>query len=239
MFSDLPIPQSPSPPVPQSPSLVIDRINTIRGKLPTTVKLIAITKQVSLSGMRAAYSAGIRDFGESRIQEAEAKQAQLQDLTNITWHLIGHLQTNKVAKALELFEWIHSVDSLKLAERLDQLAGQNSQRPKVCLQVKIMPDPNKYGWAVDNLKNDLESLDRLQNLNIVGLMTIPPLGLTEIETISVYQQTKDLAETIKQQNWPNLSMEHLSMGMSEDYHLAVDAGATMIRLGRILFGERI
>lgn len=232
---------------------IAERLHKVRQTIPDSVKLIAVTKQVPVELMRAAYEAGVRDFGESRIQEAADKQAKLQDLTDITWHLIGHLQSNKVAKALDLFEWIHSIDSLKLAKRLDQLvASQLSahpstahqpavhqfQRPKVCLQVKILPDPNKYGWSCAELLHDLAALNECKHLDILGLMSIPPYGLDPADTLSVFQRTRELAEQIRQQNWAHIQMQQLSMGMSDDYSLAIEAGATMIRLGRTLFGER-
>lgn len=210
----------------------------VRQHIPTSVQLIAVTKQVSVAAMREAYAAGVRDFGESRVQEAASKQAQLQDLPDITWHFIGRLQTNKAKKALEEFHWIHSIDSLKLAQRLDQLAQASSKVPQVCLQVKILSDPNKSGWTVPELLAELPELNQCSNLQIRGLMTIPPLGLNEAEIVSVFDSTRELAKEIQQQNWSNIQMQQLSMGMSDDYQLAVRAGATMVRLGRILFGER-
>ncbi|NJL41298.1 MAG: YggS family pyridoxal phosphate-dependent enzyme [Leptolyngbyaceae cyanobacterium SM1_4_3] len=219
-------------------SAIAERLSQIRQTLPLSTRLIAVTKQVSVEAMREAYAAGVRDFGESRIQEAAQKQAQLQDLADVTWHLIGHLQTNKAAKALELFQWIHSLDSRKLAERLDQLAANLPQKPNLCLQVKILPDPNKYGWSISELLNDLPHLDQYSHLNIVGLMAIPPYGLDPDQTLSVFTQTQQLAEKIRQQSWQRIQMQELSIGMSGDYPLAIEAGATMVRLGRILFGER-
>ncbi|MBD2597508.1 YggS family pyridoxal phosphate enzyme [Nostoc sp. MBR 210] len=219
-------------------SSIDEQIANIRTTLPSSVRLIAVSKQVPAEMIRLAYNAGIRDFGESRIQEAATKQAQLQDLSDITWHLIGHLQSNKAKKALELFEWIHSVDNLKLAQRLNQLAQQLGVTPKVCLQVKILPDPQKSGWTVPELLADLGELNQCQFLQIQGLMTIPPLGLTEAEILHVFNSTYDLAKQIQLQNLPNIQMRELSMGMSGDYQLAVQAGATMVRLGTILFGDR-
>jgi len=219
-------------------SLIAERIAQVRQHLPASVKLIAVTKQVPALAMREAYNAGVRDFGESRIQEAASKQEQLQDLPDITWHLIGTLQSNKAKKALEQFQWIHSVDSLKLAQRLDRLAEQVSCQPQVCLQVKLLSDPNKSGWSVPELLNDLPELNQCSNLKIQGLMTIPPFGLNDSEILSVFERTRELADKIKQQNWSHIQMQQLSMGMSEDYKLAVQAGATMVRLGRILFGGR-
>lgn len=219
-------------------SLIAERIAQVRQHLPASVKLIAVTKQVPALAMREAYNAGVRDFGESRIQEAASKQEQLQDLPDITWHLIGTLQSNKAKKALEQFQWIHSIDGLKLAQRLNRLAQQLSCQPQVCLQVKLLSDPNKSGWSVPELLNDLPELNQCSNLKIQGLMTIPPFGLNDSEILSVFERTRELADKIKQQNWSHIQMQQLSMGMSDDYKLAVQAGATMVRLGRILFGGR-
>ncbi|MBD0363380.1 MAG: YggS family pyridoxal phosphate-dependent enzyme [Coleofasciculus sp. C3-bin4] len=218
--------------------LITERIAHIRQQLPAGVRLIAVTKQVSVDAMREAYAAGIRDFGESRTQEAEAKVAQLKDLPNLNWHLIGHLQNNKAKKALEQFQWIHSCDSLKLAQRLNRIAAELSLRPQLCLQLKVVPDPDKYGWTVPELLADLPELDQCDAIQIQGLMTILPLGLSQQESLAVFERTRELAEKIRQQNWLNLQMQELSMGMSGDYPLAVQAGATMVRLGRIIFGER-
>ncbi|MEH1844294.1 MAG: YggS family pyridoxal phosphate-dependent enzyme [Nostoc sp.] len=219
-------------------SSISERIVIIRSSLPISVRLIAVSKQVSAQAIRSAYAAGIRDFGESRIQEAASKQAELQDLPDITWHFIGHLQSNKAKKAIEQFHWIHSVDNLKLAQRLDQLAQQLGVSPQVCLQVKILPDPNKSGWSVPELLADLPTLNQYKNLQIQGLMTIPPSGLNDSEILSVFNLNRELAKEIQEQNWSHIKMQHLSMGMSGDYELAVQAGATMVRLGTILFGDR-
>jgi len=217
---------------------ITERITQIRETLPASVRLIAVTKQVSIEAMRVAYAAGVRDFGESRIQEAEQKQAQLQDLDGIVWHLIGHLQANKAQKALQLFQWIHSVDELKLAQRLDRLADQCPQKPNILLQVKLLPDPNKYGWEVPELLQDLPQLNKCSNLNICGLMTIAPLGLNSTELLNLFQETRSFATKIEQQQYSYIQMHHLSMGMSGDYAIAVQAGATMVRVGRVIFGDR-
>jgi len=220
------------------PIALADRIATVRNSLSESVRLIAVTKQVPVEMMRQAYAAGIRDFGESRVQETAIKQAQLQDLQGVTWHLIGHLQSNKAQQALQCFQWIHSVDSLKLAQRLNRLAEDYTRQPDVCLQVKIVPDPSKYGWTVPELMADLEQLSQCHHLKIQGLMTIPPFGLEPQQILGIFHQTRELAKRIREQRLPNLSLPELSMGMSDDYLLALAAKATMIRLGRILFGER-
>jgi PLP dependent protein len=218
---------------------VAHNIDTIRRDLPATVTLMAVTKQVSVTAMREAYATGIRDFGESRIQSAETKQQELADLTDLRWHLIGHLQSNKVRKALQIFDWIHSVDSLKLAQQIDRVAAELQLRPNICLQVKLLPDPDKYGWTVAELLADLPQLDRLEQLQIRGLMAIPPLGLTPAELEQFFDRARDLRDRIQQQTWKNIQLPELSMGMSGDYRQAIAKRSTIIRLGSILFGDRI
>lgn len=215
---------------------ISQRIEKIRQSLPVNVRLIAVSKQVSVAAIREAYHAGIRDFGESRLQEMIPKQEQLKDLSDICWHFIGHLQANKAKKVLEHFQWLHSVDNLSLTQRLNRLATEMSLSPQVCLQVKMRSDPNKYGWEIAELWQDLSALEQCQQLKIQGLMTILPLGLSESEQLDVFYKTNELAQKIKERS--RLSITELSMGMSNDYHLAIQAGATMIRLGTILFGER-
>lgn len=217
---------------------IAEQIQQVKQQIPPGVRLVAISKQVPVAAIREAYAAGIRDFGESRIQETELKQAQLQDLPDITWHLIGSLQSNKARKALQLFDWIHSVDSLKLAQRLNELAGELYRYPQLCLQVKLRPDPNKQGWEPEHLLRDLPILDQCHNLKIQGLMTIAPYGLDPKENLNLFSQLSDFAQQIRQQSWQRIRMDELSMGMSQDYQQAIQAGATMVRLGRILFGDR-
>jgi pyridoxal phosphate enzyme (YggS family) len=209
-------------------------IERIRPTIPKHVRLIAVSKYVTEKEIREAYASGIRDFGESRIQDAQTKIHALKDLPDITWHLIGHLQSNKVKQALELFDWIHSVDSLKLATKLNRGAEELALTPQICLQVKVKPDPQKFGWDRDELLGDLAALQELQHLQIKGLMSILPQGLSESEILEAFQTTRDLAQTINQQT-EFIQLTELSMGMSQDYPLAISAGATMIRLGRILF----
>jgi PLP dependent protein len=215
---------------------IAHRIQSIRASLPPGVCPIAVTKGVSAERVREAYDAGIRDFAENKLQEALPKQVALQDLTDARWHFIGHLQANKARKALENFPWIHSIDSLKLALRLDRLAEELGVTPKVFLQVKVVPDPDKFGWSASELTGDLDSLQGCKHLKIQGLMTILPLGLSEPEKRAAFEKTRDLAQDIE--NCSELVLPHLSMGMSEDYRLAIEAGATFVRLGTILFGER-
>ncbi len=215
---------------------IAENIEKIQSQIPSSVRLVAVTKKKSVTAIKEAYDYGIRDFAESRVQEALLKQEELQEYQDICWHFIGHVQTNKAKKILENFHWIHSVDSLKLAEYLDKLASKNSIFPRVCLQVKLLSDPNKYGWDLIEIWQDLPKLESLNHLKIEGLMTILPLGLSENECLDTFEKTKELA--IKLTEKSSLNLKELSMGMSNDYLLAVEKGATMIRLGTIIFGER-
>jgi hypothetical protein len=215
------------------------RIQELREIIPPQVRLIAVTKTVSVEKIREAYAAGIRDFGENKIQEALSKQEELQDLNDICWHFIGHLQTNKAKLALTHFHWIHTCDRLKIAQRLDRLTAElDITPPNLFLQVKPLPDPNKYGWTIPELLATLATLDQYQNLKIQGLMTILPFNQSPSAVQAGFEKVRDLAREIEQKNYSHLAMKELSMGMSADYQLAIEAGATMIRLGRTIFGER-
>lgn len=221
---------------------LVHRLREIQTTIPSPVRLITVSKTVPIEAMVMVYGEGIRDFAENKLQEAISKQEQLKDFFDISWHFIGHLQTNKAKKAIECFTWIHSVDSLKLAQKLDTYSQQAldekviTDLPQICLQVKILPDANKYGWSINQLYEDLESLTSLKYLNIRGLMTILPLGLSREEILSTFAQAKDLLENIKDSF--NTNFDQLSMGMSGDYLLAIESGATMVRLGTIIFGDR-
>ena len=215
---------------------IAHHIQQIRASLPSSVRLIAVTKQVSVEAMRVAYREGIRDFAENRLQEALTKQEQLKDLSDVTWHFIGHLQTNKARKVLEHFPSIQSLDSLKLAQRLNQLAQELAISPQVYLQVKPLQDPDKYGWSIPELIEDLPQLANCQSLKIQGLMTILPYGLSSAQQLKAFATVRDVRTILEEKS--TLSLPELSMGMSGDYLLAVKAGATMVRLGQILFGSR-
>ena len=215
---------------------IAHNIQQIRASLPSSVRLIAVTKQVSVEAMRVAYREGIRDFAENRLQEALTKQEELKDLSDVTWHFIGHLQTNKARKVLEHFPSIQSLDSLKLAQRLNQLAQELAISPRVYLQVKPLQDPDKYGWSIPELIEDLPQLETCKSLKIQGLMTILPYGLSSTEQLKAFATVRDVRTILEEKS--TLSLPELSMGMSGDYLLAVEAGATMVRLGQILFGSR-
>ncbi len=207
-------------------------------QLPNHVRLVAVSKTFSADIIRAAYAAGLRDFGENKVQEAIAKQAELTDLPDITWHFIGHLQTNKVRKAIQHFDWIHSVDSLKLAQRLDKIAAELSRSPICCLQVKLLADPNKQGWSESDLVQSLPNLAQLSYLKLEGLMAIPPYGLLVTETQSFFKRAYALGQALANHQETPLPIRYFSMGMSQDFPLAIAAGANIIRLGTTLFGSR-
>jgi PLP dependent protein len=216
---------------------LVQKLADFAQTIPPTVRIIAVTKTQPIAAIVDAYAAGIRDIGESRIQEAQEKQAELADRTpDLTWHLIGRLQTNKARKALEIFDWIHSIDSLKLAQTLDRIASENGRpTPQLCLQVKLQADPQKTGWTIDELMADLPTLDQLAHVQIRGLMVIPPLGS---DVAALFAAAQALQTQLQSQSWQRLQLDQLSMGMSGDYKEAIAAGATMIRPGSILFGDR-
>ena len=172
------------------------------------------------------------------MQEALEKQETLGDLTDVTWHFIGHIQSNKSRKVLEHFDWIHSIDSLKLANRLDRQAAELNRRPNCYLQVKLMPDPNKDGFERDQLMASLAQLDQLSHIQIRGLMVILPYRLSKQQAKSGFDQARQLATEIANTGILNMQMDQLSMGMSGDFESAIAAGATMIRIGSGLFGQR-
>ena len=213
--------------------MIADRINKIRANIPPQVKLVAVSKYTTTEAIRVAYDAGVRDFGESRVQESKIKQEELADLSDITWHMIGSLQSNKARQAIAQFDWIHSIDRLSLAEQCDRLILELGKSPKLLLQVKLVDDPSKSGWSESELLDDLSKLKKLQNFNIVGLMSILPLGLDESQAYEVFSRVGELAQRLRSLGWNNL--QELSMGMSADYAIAVKAGASIIRVGSQIF----
>ena len=214
------------------------RLQSIQPAIPESVRLMAVTKTFDANVVRAAYDLGLRDFGENKVQEALDKQEALSDLADVTWHFIGHVQSNKSRKVLENFDWIHSIDSLKLAKRMERQAEELNKSPKCCLQVKLAPDPNKDGFELDELKQVLPELDALTHLKICGLMTILPYGLERSQATELFEEAEALRVDLQRQPWQNLRMDELSMGMSGDFEMAIAAGATIVRIGSGLFGSR-
>ncbi len=204
-----------------------DRLEWFRCRLPPSCHLLAVSKGQPLDRLREAVHCGQRSFGESRLQEAISKQQALADLPPLDWHFIGRLQANKARAVLRKFGTIHSLDSLVLAQRLDRIAREEGLRPRVFLQVKLRPDPAKTGFSAEDLRSDWPALQALTGLDVVGLMTIAPLGLTSDQQVNLFETCRALAS--------ELGLPELSMGMSGDWPEAVQAGSTWVRLGSALF----
>jgi pyridoxal phosphate enzyme (YggS family) len=189
---------------------------------------VVVSKEVGISAIRAAFDCGIRDFGENRVQEAEEKIVQLSDIKpEVTWHMVGHLQSNKAKTAVGLFDIIHSVDSLRLAEVLSRRLEESFP---VLLQVNVSGEATKSGFALNEVEAAVEKIRQLPNLKVVGLMTIAPLVVDIEEARLVFRKLRELRDS--------LGLEHLSMGMTDDFEVAVEEGATMLRIGRAIFGDR-
>jgi pyridoxal phosphate enzyme (YggS family) len=207
------------------------------GRSAEAVTLVAVTKTVPVERVRLAYEAGLRVFGENRVQEAREKVSALASLPLIHWHLIGHLQTNKVARAVELFEMVQSVDSVRLAEALNRGAEARGKRLPVLLEVNVAGEVSKEGVRPEALAELAEVVVRLPYLEAQGLMTVAPYTQNPEEVRPVFRRLRELGAEMRER-FPLARWQHLSMGMSEDYGVAIEEGATMVRLGRALFGER-
>jgi pyridoxal phosphate enzyme (YggS family) len=210
------------------------------GRAPESVTLMAVSKTVEPERIRQAYEAGIRVFGENRVQEFEEKSSMLAALTDAHWRLIGHLQTNKARKAVELFQAIDSVDSLRLAEKLDQAAGQMNRILPVLIEIKTSEEESKSGAAAGSQALDdlLQGAPKLTHLQINGLMTVPPFTEDPEEARPYFRRLRELRDSIAVRSLPNIRMETLSMGMSHDFEVAIEEGATCVRVGTALFGAR-
>jgi len=198
------------------------------GRKPDDVLLIAVSKTVEMERIRLAVTAGVRALGENRVQEAKEKVAGLG--RPVPWHLIGSLQTNKARDAVELFDWIHSVDREELARELDRRAHQRERRVKILVQVNVGEEPQKGGVHPAELKGLLESLTALPNLEVRGLMCIPPAAETADASRPWFKRLRELRDAA--------GLEHCSMGMSGDFEVAIEEGATMVRVGTAIFGPR-
>lgn len=206
-------------------------------EIPENVTLIAVTKTVEVDRIKEAVKAGIKNIGENKVQEALEKYPELKDL-NLIWHLIGRLQTNKVKKALEIFDLIHSVDRMNLAEEIDKEAKKIGKRQNVLLQVNTSGEETKGGFSSEELLEVLPQISDLENLNILGLMTICPATDDNDLLVKCFNSLKELKEKINDNKYLKNRIDILSMGMTNDYKIAVECGSTMIRLGRAIFGER-
>ena len=204
------------------------------GRAASDVQLIAVSKKQDAEKVRAAFDAGQPIFGESKVQEARAKIPLLPSA--VRWHFIGHLQKNKIRHALPLFELFHSVDSLALAQDIQRIADEEGIRPRVLLEVNVAGEGSKFGFAPEKLKEEMEALLSLGRLEIEGLMTIPPFAPEAEDSRRYFVQLRELRGELEQQFGAGLP--HLSMGMSNDYAIAIEEGATFVRVGTAIFGER-
>jgi len=207
------------------------------GRRPEAVKLIAISKTVSPERISEAYAAGIRDFGENRIQEAAAKRPALSDLA-ATWHMVGHLQSNKARLAGELFHWVHSLDSVKLARKLNETRMSGSEKLPVLIEVNLGGEISKSGVREDGVVQLAQEVSRFEGLELCGLMTLPPFFEDPERTRPFFRRLRELAREVEAERLPNVSTRELSMGMTHDFEVAIEEGATMVRVGTGIFGPR-
>lgn len=213
------------------------------GRDPAEVKLVVVSKSQPVEIIRAAYAAGARCFGENYPQEAEEKIVELKDLPDIEWHMIGHLQSRKAAIVANYFHQIHSIDSLSLAVKLDRILEQQGKILPALLEINVGGEESKSGWRVSSeqewntLLPDLDHVIHLPNLKICGLMTMPPLFDQPELSRPGFQSLRHLRDYLVQQ-YPAISWTELSMGTSTDFEVAVQEGATMVRVGRAVLGPR-
>ncbi len=207
------------------------------GRKPEAVKLVAVSKTVPVARIQAAIDAGLRTFGENYVQEAGDKIRQLED-QSVSWHFIGRLQTNKAKHAVPWFDMIHTVDSEKLAREIDKQAQKNGKIQDVLVQVNVGGEASKAGVSPEDAESLIQAISPLENLAVKGLMTIPPF-FDSPETVRPYfRRLARLRDEIKTRRIPRISMQELSMGMTGDFEAAIAEGATMVRIGSAIFGER-
>ena len=202
----------------------------IKDALPLGVNLLAVSKGHPSESIRKLSGYGQLDFGESRLQEAIPKKNDLNDLNQLRWHFVGKLQKNKVRRVVKEFDFIHSVDSFPLLERISRIAQEEQKTPNIFLQVKFREDPKKGGFLKQDLLKSWPNILSLKNIYLVGLMTIPPISLNLNERKDLFCECRNLAN--------DLGLKDCSMGMSDDWQEALKGGATWIRLGSLLFGKR-
>jgi len=204
------------------------------GRAIDDVDLVAISKTHDADRVRVAYEAGQVLFGESRVQEARVKIPLLPSA--LRWHFVGHLQKNKIRHALPLFELFHSVDSLALAQEMNRIADEDGAHPRVLLEVNVSGEGSKFGFKPETLRAEMESLLALPRLSIEGLMTIPPLAEEAEASRKFFVQLRELSHALEKEF--DMKLPQLSMGMTNDFPIAVEEGATLVRVGTAIFGER-
>jgi hypothetical protein len=210
------------------------------GRVPGEITLIAVSKTFPAKSIHEAYSAGLRIFGESRVQEFAEKIAALADMAEAEWHMIGHLQSNKVAKATELFSAIDSLDSLRLAEKLNSAAAELNKTLPVLIEINVGGESVKTGIGpnAQEFEDILQAAPRLKNLEIRGLMTVPPFTENPDEARPFFRKLHALRDQISARHLPSVNMDMLSMGMSHDFEVAIEEGSTCVRVGTAIFGVR-
>lgn len=230
---------------------IADNVTAIRQRIeraaarvrrdPGSITLMAVSKTVEPERIKEAYAAGLRVFGENRVQEFEGKSAALSELKDAEWHLIGHLQSNKARKAAELFHAIDSVDSLRLAEKLNQAATEARKELEVLIEIKVGQEESKAGIPLDSpeLEKLLQAAPQLANLQIHGLMTVPPFTDDPEGARPYFRLLRDLRDKIAARKLPAVQMDVLSMGMSHDFEVAIEEGSTCVRVGTAIFGARL
>ena len=207
---------------------------------PEEIALMAVSKTFPSESIREAYGAGLRLFGENRVQEFAAKIDSLRDLRDIEWHLIGHLQTNKASKTAELFAAVDSVDSLRLAQKLNASAKQLGKKLKVLIEINVGGEAAKSGVGPDSreLEELLLTARDMAYLEFQGLMTVPPFTDDPQQARPYFRRLRDLRDQIAARRLPDIAMNVLSMGMSHDFEVAIEEGSTCVRVGTAIFGER-
>jgi PLP dependent protein len=210
------------------------------GRDPNEITLMGVSKTFAAEHIHEAYAAGLRVFGENRVQEFSGKTGSLAELKDAEWHMIGHLQTNKATRAVELFTAIDSVDSLRLAEKLDSSAQQIGKHLGVLIEINVGGEAAKSGTTPESsgLEELLRAAPRLGHLEFRGLMTVPPFSDDPQEARPYFRRLRELRDEISARNLANVNLEVLSMGMSHDFEVAVEEGSTCVRIGTAIFGER-
>ena len=207
------------------------------GRNPEQITLIAVSKTIDPATIQQAVDAGARDLGENRVQEALDKIDQIK-ADQLRWHLIGHLQSNKARAAVRAFDMIHSVDSAELARRLDRIAGEEGRQMSVLIQVDLAGEATKSGADERALPEIVEALDAAEHLDFRGLMTLPPFFESPDQTRPYFRRLRELLEGLNDSRSEGRRLSELSMGMSHDFEVAIEEGATMVRVGTAIFGAR-
>jgi len=202
-----------------------------------SVRLVAVSKTIAADIVKEAIEAGVTILGENYVQEARDKFKALAQYP-VSWHFIGHLQSNKAKYAVRLFDLIHSVDSLKLAHELDKQAGKLEKIQQILVQVNISAEDTKSGISTDEAPRLIAEISRLKNLAVKGLMTMPPYFYQPQKVQPFFAALRELRDQISEQTLPNVSLDELSMGMTGDFEVAIKEGATLVRIGTAIFGER-